>query len=155
MCDYCDCRDLPQIRLLSDDHDRIRDLLDLLRRALVEDGEASGAPVLAALQRALGPHLVREEVGLLAQLAGRSGFDDYLDELIADHARVRGGLLARAADRPGWSEGLTADLDELAAHIELEEYDLFPASRMIIDDAGWAQVQAAVDQLDGVAGAIP
>jgi hypothetical protein len=141
MCDYCDCRDLTPIRELSEEHDRVVALSDRLRAEVGSGGEP--AVTFAALQTVLAAHLEREEVGIFAQLAGRPGFETYLDRLSADHNRVRAGILAVEGWDPGRAEGVLAALDELAVHIGVEEYDLFPASRMIIDDAGWAQVMAA------------
>lgn len=155
MCDYCDCRELPPIGALSRDHERIRDLVAVLRRTVAAGDEPAGGAVLVELQDALAPHLVREEAGLLSQLAGLVGFERYLDEIHLDHARARASLLARVPDQPGWSDGLGADLDELVAHIELEEYDLFPASRQLVDAAGWAAIDRALLALDGVANDAP
>lgn len=140
MCDYCDCRDMAPIKELSDEHERIESLAAVLRRALLAtDPAALGA--LVALQRELGPHLAKEEAGLFAQLATRPGLTDYLAELAGDHARARAVLLAaRDVAAP---TALLGALDELAAHIETEEHDLFPASRLILDDFGWSEVAAA------------
>ena len=152
MCDYCDCREIPQIHELSAQHEHIRDLVDLLRRGLNSGEGAAGAAILTELQAALEPHLVREEKGLFVELAGQSA-ERELATLLDDHARARAGLLAREPAAPGWSAGIADDLDELVLHIELEEYDVFPASRLLLDDAAWARVHAAVADLDAPAGA--
>jgi hypothetical protein len=149
VCDYCDCRDIVPIRELSDQHERIGKLMAELRVLFGQGGETSASGVMTALQGLLAPHLVLEEEGIFAQLAGRPGFEWYLDQLSSDHARARAGLLSADPGCPGWSEGVLAALDELADHIEVEEYDLFPASRVIIDDAGWEQVSAVHRQPAG------
>ncbi len=149
MCDYCDCRDLAPIRALSDDHDRIGSLMARLRGHLASREDAGAAAVLAELQGALASHLAREEAGILPELARRTGFTDYLDQLAAEHASARAGLIALDPAEPGWEARVPAMLDELVEHINLEEYDLFPASRMIIDDAGWARVAAAYGNVGG------
>jgi len=152
MCDYCDCRDLAPIRALSDDHERIGSLMERLRGHLASGEDAGTAAVLSELQGALASHLAREEAGILAELALRTGFTDYLDQLAAEHASARAGLIALDPVGPGWTAQLPAMLDELVEHINLEEYDLFPASRMIIDDAGWARVAAAYGDVGGADG---
>lgn len=143
MCDYCDCRELAPIGELSKEHERISDLAARLRDA-VTSGSADPAAALGALQAALGPHLAKEEIGLFAQLEGRPGFAWYLEQLNGDHARARSSLLSPDAAELSAPEVLGA-LDDLAEHIQAEEYDLFPASRLIFDDLAWAKVAAAHD----------
>lgn len=152
VCDYCDCRELAPIKELSDEHERIASLAAELRRR-VESGEATG-PTLAGLQAALGPHLAKEEAGLFAQLARRPGFELYLAELLGDHEQARSTLLAFVPGSPTSPPVVLGALDDLAKHIETEEYDLFPASRMILDDAGWHDVQVAHHRADAKAAAV-
>ena len=140
MCDYCDCRSLQPIQDLSDEHERIAAHAHDLTVAL-DAGDASAAGVaLTAIQESLAPHLAREEAGLFARLAAHPGLADYLAELAADHERARAGLLG--ATGPGDAAALRAGLAELAAHIETEEYDLFPASRLLLDDEEWQAIDA-------------
>lgn len=148
MCDYCDCRALAPIRELSDEHDRISALMGQVRKCLAAGTDADGAAPLVALQDALGRHLAKEEAGLFAQLSVTAESASYLEGLAADHARARAGLLAVDAGSAGWAPGVLAAFDELAAHISVEEYDLFPASRMIIDDAGWAEITATHQRIN-------
>ena len=151
VCDYCDCRELAPIKELSDEHERIATLAAELRRR-VESGQATGA-TLASLQAALGPHLAKEEAGLFAELARRPGFEQYLAELLGDHEQARATLLAFPPAAPAPAPAVLGALDDLARHIETEEYDLFPASRMILDDAGWHDVQVAHRRADAHAAA--
>lgn len=149
MCDYCGCRDIVPIRELSDEHERVGTLMGEVRALLRQGGEIPASRPMAVLQAVLASHLALEERGIFAQLAGRPGFGWYLDQLEADHARARSGLLSVDPARPGWSNGVPAALEELAAHIEVEEHDLFPASRVIISDAGWEQVSTVHRELAG------
>jgi hypothetical protein len=151
VCDYCDCRDIAPVKELSDDHERIGSLAGELRRRLRQDGEGPAGAVLAELQTALAPHLAREETGIFAQLAARPGFEWYLGQLEADHHRARAVLLSADPAGSGWAAEVLVGLDELAKHIEVEEYDLFPASRVVIDDAGWGRVMAVHRELSGSA----
>lgn len=141
MCDYCDCRELAPIGELSKEHERISDLATKLRAA-VAAGSPDRAAALGALQAALGPHLAKEEAGLFGQLEGRPGFAWYLEQLCSDHTRVRSSLLSAEAAHMSAPEVLAA-LDDLAEHIQTEEYDLFPASRLILDDLAWTKVAAS------------
>ncbi len=143
MCDDCDCRELAPIGELSTEHERIGSLAAILRRE-VESGSPDRAAALSALQAALGPHLAKEEIGLFAQLEGRPGFAWYLEQLHGEHARARSSLLSPDAVQMSAPEVLAA-LDDLTEHIQTEEYDLFPASRLILDDLAWAKVAAAHD----------
>ena len=126
MCDYCDCRELAPIGELSAEHERITRLASELRDALGSADEPRATAALAALAGALGPHLAKEERGLLAELAARDGFDWYVAELLADHERARSGILATRSAGPAERDLLLVELDDLAHHIETEEYDLFP-----------------------------
>ena len=148
MCDYCDCRDLTPIRELSDEHERIGALMGQVRDRLAAGTDADAAAPLADLQDALGHHLAKEEAGLFAQLSATADNASYLEGLASDHARARAGLLAVDAGSTGWAPGVLAAFDELAEHISVEEYDLFPASRMIIDDAGWAEITAVHERIN-------
>ena len=152
LCDYCDCRDLAPIRELSDEHDRIGALMGQVRDRLAAGADTDAAAALTGLQAALGHHLVKEEAGLFAQLSATADNASYLEGLASDHARARAGLLAVDAGSTGWAPGVLAAFDELAEHISVEEYDLFPASRMIIDDAGWAEITAAHQRSNNPAG---
>jgi hemerythrin-like domain-containing protein len=142
MCDYCDCRRIGPVAELSEEHQVMSALAARLRQHLAMADEAAAAAVLRQLQALLGPHLAKEEAGIFAQFAAKEDSEWYLGELRADHARARSALIGAKADEPTWAAVLTA-LDELAKHIEVEEYDLFPASRVFIDDQGWAQVMSA------------
>lgn len=90
--------------------------------------------MLVQLQRALGNHLRKEEVGLFTQLHRLGECATYLSRLEADHDRARSVLLE--ADPADASAGacLLVGLDELAAHIEMEEHDFFPTGRPLLDE---------------------
>lgn len=146
MCDYCGCRDVGPVGELSDEHEAIEGLADALRRRLVDGADHEAA--LAELRAALGPHLRKEERGLFTQLDRLGECDAYLQRLAGDHARARAALLGDAADRPATRPALLAGLDELAAHIELEEHDFFPASRLLLDERAWSLVAEAHRAVD-------
>ncbi len=148
VCDYCGCRDVTPIRELSEEHERITELLVEVRERLGAGGEVAAAPVLAELQHDLRPHLLREESGIFAQLEAVPEFAEYLGRLTGDHNSARAGLLAVDPAGSGWAEPVLAGLEELVEHIGVEEYDLFPSSRVVIDDAGWGAVMEAHEAFD-------
>ena len=141
MCDYCGCRELTPIGELSAEHEEITERAGALERRLAAGEDATAE--LVALQLALGPHLHKEERGLFAQLARHPEFAGYLERLGADHASARAVLLrVTRADRES-APALLAGLRELETHIESEELDFFPASRLILDDESWSEVAEA------------
>jgi hypothetical protein len=147
MCDYCDCRHLSPIGELSEEHRLVIDLSDELRRTLPAD-EARSRATLTQLQEVLVGHLRKEDEGILRELAAYPTMDSYLDRLADDHRVVRAGLLAIDPAAGGWSEAVLSALDDLAAHIAIEENDLFPASQLLIDDAGWATIATAHERVE-------
>ncbi len=163
VCDYCDCRDVAPIRELSEDHQTIGQLATRLGQALTAKGTggptgaeaaADGERSLRDLQDALRPHLELEEAGVFAQLSRRDGFTWYLGELMADHRAARNDLLGADPRVSGWQSRVLSGLDRLAEHISVEEYDLFPASRMVIDDRGWGEVIAVHKRLGRSGGGV-
>lgn len=122
MCEYCGCREEPEIGALGAEHDAIIDLAD---RVLAElgTGEESIAGATTRLLGLLIPHVQREEGGVF-RLAEAMGLgNEFVFDLEDDHRKFDGALsnpenLDAAA--------LEAVLDELYRHIAIEEYDLFP-----------------------------
>lgn len=147
MCDYCDCRELGPIGELSKQHEEIAAVAFRLRRQITS-GDTASTATLEELRRLLAPHLAREERGIFAQLATRGDFGDYLAELLDDHARVTTALLDADPARSDWAPRALLALEELHAHIDVEEHDLFPCSRLVIDDAGWERVEQAHRDVD-------
>ncbi len=122
MCEYCGCRDNPEIAALGAEHDAIVDLADR-----VVEGVRSGTMTLgegvARLRELLVPHVRREESGVF-RVAERVGLrNEYVDDLEDDHRRYGASL----GDPDLLSvDTLEALLDDLYRHIAVEEYDLFP-----------------------------
>ncbi|MGH8912784.1 MAG: hemerythrin domain-containing protein [Acidimicrobiia bacterium] len=140
MCDYCDCRRIPEIALLGRQHETIQEMADEAL-AVAKSGGAGLADAIDRLREALDPHVRREEEGVFT-LAKEGGFAtaNYVDDLEEDHAR----FAALLAD-PGFLEvaRLEAFVDELYRHISVEEYDLFPVAAQMVSDERWALVPVA------------
>lgn len=135
MCDYCDCRRIPQIARLGRQHETIQELAD---KALAARRRGGGQAELEELRQALQPHVREEETGVFA-LAREAGFavTNYVDDLEEDHARFAALLDAPRGLDP---EALEAFVDELHRHIAVEEYDLFPVAAQLIPEQAWELV---------------
>lgn len=124
MCDHCGCRSFAEIAELTAEHERI---LDLAWRVAEHDDAAARAALLPLLAE----HVAKEEQGLYPQLVDAGDLDSQvLAVLEAEHRSID----AQAAG-PGWNRRAYY---ELAAHIEQEEMELFPAAMFSFDDDDWA-----------------
>lgn len=136
MCDYCDCRRIPEIAALGAEHDRIEDL-GAAALAALRSGEPGSAAAIDLLIRSLEPHVRREERGIFTQAreAGLGAY--YVDDLEQDHRRF-----ASALEHPDMldADALEELLDELHHHIAIEEYDLFPAAAQLFTESHWEAV---------------
>jgi hemerythrin-like domain-containing protein len=141
MCDYCGCRNQPEINELSDEHNRLLDLAYQLHR-LARRG--SHTDVLAVIDGEFAPlldhHTSKEEQGLFTQLRSRYAADDRLDTLIGEHHDIKVQVAAVHAGDHGWREALTRLVDDLDQHILDEEVDLFPYAMYELQPSQWTQV---------------
>jgi hemerythrin-like domain-containing protein len=141
MCDYCGCREQPEIDELSEEHDRLLDLAYALRRlarhgthaAVLEIVDGEFAPLLAH-------HTDKEERGLFTQLRSNYEADGRLDTLTDEHRELEGLLASVRARQDGWQQVLIRLVDDLARHILDEEVDLFPYAMYELGEAQWARV---------------
>lgn len=135
MCDYCDCRQQEPIAELSAEHERLLALAATIRTTLRRGDDGRASALLDDLLAILGPHARREELGLFTALAGDDDLAATVPLLLAEHASLH-----RPADRS--PAALTAFLDALAAHIDREEHDVFPAAAQLLPAASWEVVAA-------------
>lgn len=121
MCEYCGCRDNPEIGKLGAEHDAIVDLADQVLGE-VKDGSETVEGAIRRLRDLLDPHVRGEEAGIF-QVAETLGLgSQYVDELEDDHRRFESLL----SDPALAVDALESVLDEIYRHIAVEEYDLFP-----------------------------
>jgi hemerythrin-like domain-containing protein len=126
MCDHCGCRAFAEIAELTEEHERI---LELAWRA-TDGGAATARDELIPL---LARHVAKEEDGLYPLLVAAGALDaEVVATLEAEHTAID----AHAAG-PRWNRRAYY---ELAAHIEQEEMELFPAAMFSFDDADWAHL---------------
>lgn len=122
MCEYCGCRDNPEIGALGAEHDAIVELADRVL-AEIEAGVETMGGAAARLRAALTPHVQREEAGVFRIAEDMGLGNEYVDDLEGDHRRFDRVLSdSDSLD----AAALEAVLDELYRHIAVEEYDLFP-----------------------------
>jgi iron-sulfur cluster repair protein YtfE (RIC family) len=122
-----------------DEHDRLRELSDHIRRHLAAGDDAAARRHFAELLAVLGPHVTREE-GVLFPMLRRS------DDELAAHVGVLEGEHADLYDRvddlddagaQAWRDGVVHVLDELSEHMYKEDFGLFPAALATLDGADW------------------
>lgn len=136
MCDYCGCRSEPEIAALSADHEHMLALTAQLRRAHAMGDDASG--LIAELVGALGPHALREELGIFAALVTEGVDADYVAVFERDHVIIH-ELLSRD-DAPSQALRIVELLED---HILREESDLFPAAHQMLGSEAWASIAAS------------
>ncbi len=141
MCDYCDCRSIPEIAALSLDHERVMSIVAQLRHLIATQATQRRREeidrLLDALQADLELHTRREEVGVYSVFR-EVGLDfDYPKRFVDDHADIR-ALLARAL---GDTAVVGELLERLDRHVLEEESDVFPAARQLFSGADWAEVE--------------
>ena len=134
MCDHCGCREFPPIAELSAEHEEI------LRVAweVAEHGQAADRDALLGM---LEVHVAAEETALYPLLVAGGDLDaEHCGVLEEEHAGLKSALLAGTFDRRTYYE--------LAAHIEEEEMELFPAAMFGFDDEAWALLGATARFVD-------
>jgi iron-sulfur cluster repair protein YtfE (RIC family) len=146
MCDHCGCRDLTPVARLMDEHDRLRELSDHIRRHLAAGEKAAARVHLDDLLVVLGPHVAREEGALFPVLRQVDELTEHVTVLGREHAGLYDAvddlddIPATAAQR--WADGVLQVLHELDEHMYKEDFGLFPAAIATLDGADWD----AIDQ---------
>jgi hemerythrin-like domain-containing protein len=139
MCDHCGCRAFAPIGDLTAEHD---DILQLAWQVAQAHRGGQPDPIAAGrLLAVLDVHVQKEETGLYPLLLDEGGLlPERSDELEAEHVAVRAALVNGTFDR--------RDYYALAAHVEEEEVELFPAAMFGFDDEGWDTMAAAHERAD-------
>jgi hypothetical protein len=129
MCDHCGCHEYAEIAELAGEHERI---LDLAWRAAEHADEAARAELVPLLAL----HVAKEESGLYPQLLAAGALEpDVVAALEAEHTTIDAQVAG-----PRWNR---VAFYELAAHIEQEEMELFPAAMFGFDDGDWVTLADA------------
>ena len=143
MCDHCGCRAFPAIAELTADHEAILSLAWQLAEA-VPRGGATDPTVRDELLAILDAHVVKEETGLYPLLLAAGDLSVETSGTLEDeHRTLRAALTGGAFVR--------RDYYALAAHIEQEEMELFPAAMFAFDDDEWNELATAHQQATTIA----
>jgi hemerythrin-like domain-containing protein len=131
MCDHYGCRTFPA----TAEHEEI-----LARGWAVVVAERAGrtppASEVDELVRLLDMHVRKEETGLYPELIARGDLSaDQLAELEEEHRELHRAFTAATFDRRAFYA--------LAAHIEVEEMELFPAAMLGFDEQEWDAMDGA------------
>lgn len=147
MCDHCGCRDLTPVARLMDEHDRLRELSEHIRRHLAAGEDAAARGHFVELLVVLGPHVATEERSLFPMLRESEDLTEHVDVLESEHA----GLYDDVDDLDdaavgSWRVGVLRLLHDLSEHMYKEDFGLFPAALATLDGAQWDAVSRWVDE---------
>lgn len=132
MCDHCSCRSFEPIADLSREHEEIL----VLAWEVAEGRDETGASAQALLA-ILDGHVRKEELGLYPWLFDTGDLEpETVDRLEDEHVEVRAEIVEGRFDRRSYYA--------LAAHIEEEEMELFPAAMFAFDDDAWDELDRLV-----------
>jgi hemerythrin-like domain-containing protein len=148
MCDYCGCRTVPAIALLTREHDHMVNLVSHVRAAHERGDVAAMAKLARRIAATLGPHTAVEEAGLFPALAAE--FPGQIERLTDEHRhieRVLGEATGSGPADPDWPARLMAALWQLREHILDEQDDVFPTALSRLDPEDWAAIDAIRDRV--------
>ena len=122
--------------LLHQDHDKARTLFEQLR-ASGEDEQDRRERLFQTLSRELNLHSEAEERFFYSRLKSNDETRETTSESLEDHKglkRLLANLEAMDAGTPEWTAKGRELQDEFEAHVLLEEGELFPQARRVIED---------------------
>jgi hemerythrin-like domain-containing protein len=140
MCDHCGCRNVGPTAELTAEHDEILALAWQLAEAH-RHARAADPSVVARLIELRARHSEKEERGLFP-LVVESGDCEHsqVEHLESEHREQRARL-----DQGRFTRD---DYYALAAHVEEEEFELFPMAMFGFDDTMWAEMEAVHRSVD-------
>ena len=144
VCDHCGCRAFPAIAELTAEHETILSLAWPLAEA-ARRGDATDPAARDELLAILDAHIAKEETGLYPLLLAAGDLSAETSGTLEDeHRTLRAALTDGVFDR--------RDYYALAAHIEQEEMELFPAAMFAFDDDEWGELRAIHSDAMAIAG---
>ena len=126
-----------------DEHTALVDRSYAIRQALRSDDTRSAMTVVDDLVSRLQRHVQREEQGIFRALRDSGDFLDEVDALEGEHCDLEKAISALDPQAPGFSSAVTGLLDDLAVHIEREDYGIFPVSVVTLGADGWRVIDQA------------
>lgn len=138
MCDHCGCRDLTPVARLMDEHDRLREFSDHIRRHLAVGDHVAAREYFTELLVVLGPHVMKEEGVLFPMLRRSDELAAHVGVLEAEHAELYDDVdELDDAGVEAWRDGVLRVLDDLSEHMHKEDFGLFPAALATLDGSDW------------------
>ena len=140
VCDHCGCRQVEAVGELMDEHAALVDQAYGVRRAVRADDLGTALSRLADVVPLLQRHVRREEDGIFRALRDSGEFLDEIDALEGEHGSLEGAIDDLDRGAPDLSVAIIDLLDALQAHIDREDYGIFPVSVVTLGAAEWAIV---------------
>jgi hemerythrin-like domain-containing protein len=126
-----------------DEHTALVDQAYGVRQALGNDDPLVAMTLLTPLISHLQRHVQREEDGILRALRDSGEFLDEVDALETEHDDFEKAIAALDPDARDFQAAVSGLLDDLASHIDREDYGIFPVSVVTLGAAGWTTVDRA------------
>jgi hemerythrin-like domain-containing protein len=152
VCEYCGCQALESVRILTEEHDQVVNLIGAARSARRRGDLTEHLKRCQEILAVLGPHTRVEEGGLFPAMA--VDFPDQIAALVDDHKHIH-AVLEHACDTtaaldPDWPDQVEAVFVLLREHILREQDGVFPAALFTLTTDQWD----ALDQMrsSGAAG---
>lgn len=121
---------------LKTEHKAARAIMEKLGQT-TDDEQAKRAPMVLALQHAIGKHNVQEEYVVYCVLA-ENGETEAAAELNADHAELKQKLyeleMIGKAQQPGFLAKLAEIREAFEEHVREEEDEVFPRLHAMLDE---------------------
>ena len=143
MCDHCGCRGVDAIREMMDENTALVDESYGVRQALQSGDGAEAMTLLTALVSRLQRHVRREEDGVFRALRESGEFLDEISALVGEHGDLETAIAALDPDMSQFPAAVTRLLDDLAVHVDREDYGIFPVSVVTLGATGWGLVDEA------------
>jgi hemerythrin-like domain-containing protein len=126
-----------------DEHTALVDQAYGVRQALGNDDPLVAMTLLTPLISHLQRHVQREEDGIFRALRDSGEFLDEVDALEAEHDDFERAIAALDPEARDFQAAVSALLDDVASHIDREDYGIFPVSVVTLGAAGWSIVDRA------------
>jgi len=126
-----------------DEHTALVDEAYDVRQALRIDDPLAAVTLLTALVSRLQRHVQREEDGMFRALRHSGEFLDEVEALEGEHGDLAKAIAGLDPDGRDFRASVSGLLDDLAVHIEREDYGIFPASVVTLGAVGWTMVDRA------------
>jgi iron-sulfur cluster repair protein YtfE (RIC family) len=131
-----------------DEHDRLRELSEHVRRHLTAGDDPGARAYFVELLVVLAPHVATEEDSLFPMLRESDELVDHVRVLEGEHAGLYDDVdeLDDATTAEGWRAGVLRLLHDLSEHMYKEDFGLFPAALAILDGDQWDSVDRWVGE---------